>query len=320
MKKINYFKTIIILTAFFSLNSFADEKEDLDRYRFEYKTIMSKEHISPTDQLKASDLKEKIQLIEKNNPSLKEDDRSIIDRLAETKESKIVTSSSPANTNDINYRENVGISDNLTHFTNDKKNRFNINQKDLSNDQALACGVILCLSSVTRPSECTSYLKKFFSIKVITRGIFNWTKTLTARKSFLAMCPVDNDDQNLNNLVNDIIPNQKTDCTADELNNLQDKKGDSIRTIAKLPDYCEALANHAYSDIKLPTYHCDGTYYSNKDWRRGYSAIIIRGKNPKKEYDAWKSQGNKGHMAKINFGYGYFKHYPITKKCWKDEN
>ncbi|WP_265177498.1 TrbM/KikA/MpfK family conjugal transfer protein, partial [Campylobacter coli] len=54
----------------------------------------------------------------------------------------------------------------------------------LTGDTKLACEAILCLSSGTRPSECSSSLARYFSIKFKKP----W-KTINARRAFLNLCP-----------------------------------------------------------------------------------------------------------------------------------
>ena len=52
-------------------------------------------------------------------------------------------------------------------------------------DVKLACEAVLCLSSGTRPSQCTPSLQRYFSIKMRTLS-----ETLTARRNFLNLCPL----------------------------------------------------------------------------------------------------------------------------------
>lgn len=54
----------------------------------------------------------------------------------------------------------------------------------LSGDERTACEVILCLSTGQRPSECSSPLSYFFSIKSSKRH-----KTIKKRMNFLKLCP-----------------------------------------------------------------------------------------------------------------------------------
>ncbi|MGI7165553.1 TrbM/KikA/MpfK family conjugal transfer protein, partial [Campylobacter coli] len=88
----------------------------------------------------------------------------------------------------------------------------------LTGDTKLACEAILCLSSGTRPSECSSSLARYFSIKFKKP----W-KTINARRAFLNLCPIQNDanieDLVLNNLVDDVLPvSDPRQCTPNYLN------------------------------------------------------------------------------------------------------
>lgn len=57
----------------------------------------------------------------------------------------------------------------------------------LSGDAKLACEAILCLSSGTRPGECTPSLNRYFSIshKYLS-------DTIRGRLNFLNLCPANN--------------------------------------------------------------------------------------------------------------------------------
>lgn len=58
----------------------------------------------------------------------------------------------------------------------------------LTGDTRLACEAILCLSSSSRPSECATSLKKYYSLRAK-----KWHQTVTKRKNFLKLCPASND-------------------------------------------------------------------------------------------------------------------------------
>ena len=60
-------------------------------------------------------------------------------------------------------------------------------QDVLTGDTRLACEAILCLSSGTRPSECTPSLSRYFNIT--KRKL---SDTIRARANFLQLCPVAN--------------------------------------------------------------------------------------------------------------------------------
>ncbi|KAA3682647.1 hypothetical protein E3U40_09795 [Campylobacter fetus subsp. venerealis] len=55
---------------------------------------------------------------------------------------------------------------------------ININASELTGDTKLACEALLCLSSGTRPSECSPSLNRYFSIKEK-----KWKDTIKARVS-----------------------------------------------------------------------------------------------------------------------------------------
>lgn len=92
----------------------------------------------------------------------------------------------------------------------------------LSGDTKLACEAILCLSSGTRPSECTPSINKYFSIKHK-----KWDNTVNARRNFLRLCPVDGADAKdpaFANLRDNILPNiDSRKCTADYINSNPEK-------------------------------------------------------------------------------------------------
>ncbi|OCR84654.1 hypothetical protein CFT13S00388_09680, partial [Campylobacter fetus subsp. testudinum] len=144
----------------------------------------------------------------------------------------------------------------------------------------------LCLSSVTRPSECNPPLAKFFSIKFKKP----W-KTLQARRNFLKLCPTDTGDTTEDLVMSDykeILANSEdpNQCTPPYLNQqLQnggynyddslynnDNWGEKIgvRINPNMPSFCYALINHQYTDLQMPKYTCSGEFYSYTDWRNGY--------------------------------------------------
>lgn len=58
-------------------------------------------------------------------------------------------------------------------------------QETLQGDEKLACEALLCLSTSTRPAECTPSLRRYFSI-----SYKKFSDTLRGRMNFLNMCPV----------------------------------------------------------------------------------------------------------------------------------
>lgn len=81
----------------------------------------------------------------------------------------------------------------------------------LSGDKKLACEAVLCLSTSSRPSECNSSIKKYYSIH--KRKL---SDTRKARKNFLKLCP-SSSEQGMPSLV-DAIVNGAGYCDAEYLN------------------------------------------------------------------------------------------------------
>lgn len=150
----------------------------------------------------------------------------------------------------------------------------------LKGDKKTACEVILCLSSSSRPSECNSPIAKYFAIKVYSHGSFSPSQTIKKRKEFLKLCPESSADNKMESLVT-AMSEQEIMCKADELNKIVDRKIVSCgrdcgadlyyRTSPTLPGYCSVLYNHEYTDLQLPKYTCNQTFYKEKDWKRGYT-------------------------------------------------
>ncbi len=82
----------------------------------------------------------------------------------------------------------------------------------LTGDTALACEAILCLAAVTRPSECIRSLTRFFSINLRT-----WTRTLTARRGFLSLCPAAEANATVASLIESAVQSG-AGCSLDQLN------------------------------------------------------------------------------------------------------
>lgn len=164
--------------------------------------------------------------------------------------------------------------------------------EELTGDTKVACEVILCLSSSTRPSECNAPISKYFSIRVYHHGSFSPSRTIKARKNFLNLCPVSNHDNKMSSLV-EAMSNQLDEnlCKASQLNKTVDKYHGQYRITTTLPSYCNALFNHEYTNLKLPKYTCNREFYDEADWRRGYTII--------------------------NKGFKQIK-LPIKKVCWVD--
>ena len=123
-------------------------------------------------------------------------------------------------------------------------------------DVKTACEVILCLSSGSRPSECTSPIQHYFSIK---RRQFS--DTLKARRNFLNLCPVAHHDAQTRSLVNDIV-NGAGRCDAASINSTNTRwtyqddysEGYLIRKRVRVisnqrPSYCAEYEDHSYTDL-----------------------------------------------------------------------
>lgn len=118
-------------------------------------------------------------------------------------------------------------------------------------DVRLSCEAVLCLSSGTRPSECSPSLKRYFSI-----NHKKLSDTINARRDFLKICPASNQDDKMRTLVND-ISNGAGRCDAASLNlSLMAWNWNSDERIIsnKMPDYCSSYANNTYTDINTARY------------------------------------------------------------------
>ncbi|WP_054426754.1 TrbM/KikA/MpfK family conjugal transfer protein [Achromobacter kerstersii] len=125
----------------------------------------------------------------------------------------------------------------------------------LSGDTRLACEAVLCLSSGTRPSECTPSLSRYFGIK-----LKKLSDTLKARHEFLSLCPASDESKEMRALVRAISQGAGR-CDAAALNVAlkswhggNDGGGPIIGN--KRPGYCTAYASHEYTafDEGLPLY------------------------------------------------------------------
>ncbi|PHM51264.1 TrbM/KikA/MpfK family conjugal transfer protein [Xenorhabdus sp. KK7.4] len=132
---------------------------------------------------------------------------------------------------------------------------------EFTGDTKLACEAILCLSTNTRPSECSPAIRKFFSIKAKKP----W-KTIQLRKNFLNLCPV-SDGEGMPEY-NDLLANNAEKCSSKRLNrDLIESKEERVcrrsgqdydchtvtyyRISNKLPNYCQAYIDHEYTDLSL---------------------------------------------------------------------
>ncbi|MBZ7936312.1 conjugal transfer protein TrbM [Campylobacter sp. B0100352/1] len=188
----------------------------------------------------------------------------------------------------------------------------------LTGDTRLACEAILCLSSGTRPAECASSLAKYFSIHFKKP----W-KTIDARKSFLNLCPVQNDtnveDLVLKNLVDDILPSSDPrECTPEYLNTQIETQRNGThmdyRIKSTMPNFCYQLINHEYTDYKTPKYICSGEFYSRLEWELSAKLQSIN-------WQTYKSlPEEQRYKIAVSCGedtcYEYYKKIPFSKVCW----
>lgn len=120
-------------------------------------------------------------------------------------------------------------------------------QEVLTGDTRLACEAVLCLSSGTRPSECTPSLRRYFSI-----SHRKFSDTIKARLNFLNLCPVSSQTPEMRSLVS-AISRGAGRCDAASLNStLRSWSGwdDGYMYISnRMPDYCAAYTGHAYTDF-----------------------------------------------------------------------
>jgi hypothetical protein len=173
----------------------------------------------------------------------------------------------------------------------------------LDGDSKTACEVILCMSSGSRPAECNPPLKKYFSIKGK-----KLKDTLTKRKNFLKLCPQSDSSVEMKDLT-EAIAQQQAPCTAEELNRKIERKhiqhqhdgfsSLSYRVTTTVPNYCHVIAEHQYTDVKVPKYVCDKKWYKAEDWQNGY-VVLYR-------YDS-------RNETKVEIG-----REDVIKTCWVEQ-
>ncbi len=195
----------------------------------------------------------------------------------------------------------------------------------LTGDKRLACEAILCLSSASKPSECNSAIRKYFSIKAR-----KWHKTIAKRRSFLQLCPVESDDSAFLKLRDNVLLNIKYDCTPEHLNkqNIDYQRSDdgvfryrTMRISPSLPKFCQDLINHSYTGYHTRPlkYTCSGTFYSTIDFNRGYHLKRIGANeyaklgSTQREAKSYECGGSESYRT----CYRYYKKIFIKKDCWK---
>lgn len=136
--------------------------------------------------------------------------------------------------------------------------------KLLVGDEKLACEAILCLATGVQPAACTPSINRLYSIV-----LRNWSKTLSARKAFLALCPTGSNDPLLASLRDNIATNAQR-CSVTQLNmaggaerRTQNEDGlyqpgrgaaGYIPIPREMPFGCEAYFSHPYTHNLRPVY------------------------------------------------------------------
>lgn len=144
------------------------------------------------------------------------------------------------------------------------------NNSELTGDTKLACEAILCLSSGTKPNECSPGISRYFGI---THR--KWSDTVNARRDFLNMCPRGQDDKPVDPALVENIVQGAGRCDAAYLNNTlarqvekqvcptswvssNDDNGCYIKIVTIIgnskPAYCSAFANSDYTYLLGVTY------------------------------------------------------------------
>lgn len=163
-------------------------------------------------------------------------------------------------------------------------------QELLNGDTRSACEAIICLSTGSRPSECSASLARYFGI-----SFRNFSDTIKARANFLNLCPVAKTDRKMQTLVNDIA-NGAGRCDAATLNsgylfNLENGISDT------LPSYCANYARNAYTDVKtaIPIYvgtpALDGFWVEASEYPKAIKDYNARKALAEQDYGASSQSG-----------------------------
>lgn len=128
------------------------------------------------------------------------------------------------------------------------------NNNLLTGDKRLACEAILCLSTGSRPNECTPSIHRYFSI----RG----KHAFRDRINFLKQCPSSNEN-GMNDLINTLVEGSGR-CDAAALNRTNRRFSNGRWGISSVkPAHCQALENHPWTDVRRtvfqPVYCTNGT-------------------------------------------------------------
>lgn len=130
-----------------------------------------------------------------------------------------------------------------------------VGAEEFTGELRYACEAVLCLSSSTRPGECSPALNYFFNIK--HKRI---DKTIRKRLNFLNLCPASSETPDMENLVS-ALSRGSGRCDAQALNKeIRWCRGASreyhgyLHTSNIMPDYCRALHSHSYTQLPPPRY------------------------------------------------------------------
>jgi hypothetical protein len=121
----------------------------------------------------------------------------------------------------------------------------------LTGDTRLACEATLCLSSGTKPSECSPSLERYFGIHKKS-----WNDTIKARHNFLKLCPASDESSEMDSLTK-AIAQGAGHCDAASLNMVLktvDWGGDGYHISNEMPSYCVAYTSHEYTDLTTAVY------------------------------------------------------------------
>lgn len=169
------------------------------------------------------------------------------------------------------------------------------NAEGFTGDTKLACEAILCLSTGSRPSECSPPIRKYFSITAR-----RMSDTIKARKNFLNLCPAASQDDSMRSLV-DSIANGAGRCDAATLNASQRvwRRDDGGRTVVRnaLPSHCGTYGGHGYIDPENATI----ARYVGDPQRGGfwadpadYDAALARYNAQLRDGNGWNGNGEGG--------------------------
>ena len=166
-------------------------------------------------------------------------------------------------------------------------------QDVLTGDTRLACEAILCLSTGSRPSECSPSLSRYFGIT--KRKL---SDTLKARFKFLELCPVANQTPEMSALVRGISRGAGR-CDAPSLNRTLRSwtggDGGDIYIDNRMPSYCSAYAGHTYIDLDgtqplyVGTPERDGYWVEAKEYDRALAEYNARQEEQTRNY--WWGEG-----------------------------